>query len=68
MQNVAALERSDNVVERGHAFAGLKRGYTRTAATLSRGSSAATPGPRPRFRGAQVRLPPEKPIGRADCP
>jgi hypothetical protein len=42
--NVAALERSDNVADRVHAFAGLKRGYTRTAATLSWGSSAATPG------------------------
>jgi hypothetical protein len=27
MQNVAALERSDNVADRCHAFAGLKRGY-----------------------------------------
>ena len=27
--NVAALERSDNVAGRGHAFAGLKRGYPR---------------------------------------
>ena len=28
-ENVAALERSDNVANRGHAFAVLKRGYTR---------------------------------------
>jgi len=28
-RNVAALERSDNVADRGHAFALLKRGYTR---------------------------------------
>ena len=27
--NVAALERSDNVADRGHAFAELKRGYPR---------------------------------------
>ena len=27
-RNVAALERSDNVAESGHAFAVLKRGYT----------------------------------------
>jgi len=27
----AALERSDNVANRGHAFAVLKRGYTRRA-------------------------------------
>jgi len=27
--NVAALERSDNVADRSHAFAVLKRGYTR---------------------------------------
>ena len=29
MRKVAALERSDNVADRGHAFAMLKRGYTR---------------------------------------
>jgi hypothetical protein len=29
--NVAALERSDNVADGGHAFAGLKRDYTRRA-------------------------------------
>jgi hypothetical protein len=28
-RKVAALERSDNVADRGHAFAVLKRGYTR---------------------------------------
>ena len=28
-ENVAALERSDNVADRGHAFALLKRGYPR---------------------------------------
>jgi len=27
-RNVAALERSDNVADRDHAFAVLKRGYT----------------------------------------
>jgi len=27
-RNVAALERSDNVADCSHAFAGLKRGYT----------------------------------------
>jgi len=42
-RNVAALEQSDNVADRGHAFAVLKRGYTPTAGTLSRCSSAATP-------------------------
>jgi len=36
MQNVAALERSDNVAERGHAFAGLKRGYTRRNQSVGR--------------------------------
>ena len=30
-RNVAALEQSDNVADRGHAFATLKRGYTRRA-------------------------------------
>ena len=28
-RNVAALERSDNVADCSHAFAGLKRGYPR---------------------------------------
>ena len=32
--NVAALERSDNVADWGHAFAGLKRGYLLTKATI----------------------------------
>jgi len=27
-RSVAALERSDNVANRGHAFAALKRGYS----------------------------------------
>ena len=32
-RNAAALERSDNVADWGHAFAGLKRGYLLTMAT-----------------------------------
>ena len=32
--NVAALERSDNVADSGHAFAMLKRGYTREAVLI----------------------------------
>ena len=39
-RNVAALERSDNVADRDHAFAMLKRGYARSGhafAVLKRG-------------------------------
>jgi len=35
-RNVAALERSDNVADSGHAFAVLKRGYIRRAGHLEK--------------------------------
>jgi hypothetical protein len=38
MRNVAALERSDNVADRCHAFAGLKRGYTQNTVRAQRDS------------------------------
>jgi hypothetical protein len=37
--NVAALERSDNVADRDHAFAGLKRGYLRNTVWAQRDSA-----------------------------
>jgi len=45
-RNVAALERSDNVADRDHAFAMLKRGYARSGhafAVLKRGYTASLP-------------------------
>jgi hypothetical protein len=39
--NVAALERSDNVADRGHAFAGFKRGYLRNTVWAQRDSTGS---------------------------
>ena len=43
--NVAALERSDNVADPCHAFAGLKRGYSHRAGTVQ--ETEMRPGPAP---------------------
>ena len=42
--NVAALERSDNVADRGHAFAELKRGYTHQAVIVQESEMRAMDG------------------------
>ena len=43
--NVAALERSDNVAGRSHAFAALKRGYPRMGETpMPRGTGVSPVG------------------------
>jgi hypothetical protein len=44
--NVAALERSDNVADNGHAFAMLKRGYTNGAVLMHETEIRPPPGRR----------------------
>ena len=50
--NVAALERSDNVADRSHAFAVLKRGYTRRFLI---GRSACLHAPKERQQAGSLR-------------
>jgi len=45
--NVAALQRSDNGADRGHAFAELKRGYTRPAVIVQESEMRAMDGVTP---------------------